>query len=182
MEVGRMVIDASDTARQVPGKTPGSWSLYGSGNGLGITARELLNAPESDKSLVRDFLRLAGKANIKDITGEDLANVKVYDPEHPLLKAMLDQWQHHVAIGLANLIHITGTMNVVIGGGPAKLLDFNALRQDVYDRLNFIPEIKDRLDIRPAQLEDKANQLGAMVHAAQTYKKPANTQTYSMFA
>lgn len=168
-EVGHIVIDQN--GREVgPPRTRGCWESYASGSGLNQTAKEILAQEQVKQSdSVRAFMTLAEKSDISQMTTYDL--IKAVKAQNPVALQIIDRWHDHIAAGLASVINVLGTTDVVVGGSMSQFVDYARLTERVKPRLIFPQEVKDTLTILPSNLGDDAALIGAGYFAEQQLAK-----------
>jgi glucokinase len=127
------------------------WEAFASGKGLQTTAERLVTAAsESDR---REFVeRYCDKSGA--ITTYAVVAAKK-DGNHLGLQ-VLDDWHHHIAVGLGSLINVIDPDMIVVGGGLAQFVDFGLLTERTRERT-----ISGTFQLMPAQLGNYAGIVGA---------------------
>lgn len=127
------------------------WEAFASGKGLQTTAERLVTAAsESDR---REFVeRYCDKTGA--ITTYAVVAAKK-DGNHLGLQ-VLDDWHHHIAVGLGSLINVIDPDMIVVGGGLAQFVDFNLLTERTRERT-----ISGTFQLAPAKLGNYAGIVGA---------------------
>lgn len=125
------------------------WEAYGSGRGLLMTGKEVLQgiSPEQTE-LARDIESLDTRKLITASRDGDII----------ALKAMR-VWHEHLTVGLVTLAHTFDPDCFVLSGGLSEFVDYDLLEELVADRC--LPTISKNLDIHKSELEGNAGIIGA---------------------
>ncbi|HXX88798.1 MAG TPA: ROK family protein [Acidimicrobiales bacterium] len=155
-EIGHMVVDPSGPL--CPCGKRGCWERYASGSGLGRLARDAAHAGRLDA-----VVRAAG-GDPEAVRGEHVtAAAAAGDPE---AGAVLDDLGWWLALGLANLAAVLDPAAFVLGGGLSEHLELvlgparRAFASLLVDR-----EYRPEIEIRPAELGERAGAIGAALAA-----------------
>jgi glucokinase len=124
------------------------WEAYASGTGYALNARELAaKVPLNERKgvLSGDIANLTTHALVEALKRNDPFAIKVHE-----------LWEDYLSIGMAALINIFEPDSVVLSGGMAKFVDYDALRRKVKERL-----VIAETEIIPAKFENCAGMIGA---------------------
>ncbi|MBX2861273.1 MAG: ROK family protein [Vampirovibrio sp.] len=104
------------------------WEAYASGSGLTLTVQQMLRAmPNAKQSRM-----MQGRDAIVDVTTYDL--VEAFREEDVLAQEIMKVWHRHCGEGIGSLINVLDPEMIVIGGGLAKFVDLDLLKQEVLAR------------------------------------------------
>lgn len=126
------------------------WEAYASGIGLKKTAELAVEA--ATENAQQDFMTRYAQNGIVDT----YAAIAAAKDNNPIGRQILDQWHHHIAIGLGSLINVMDPDIVVVGGGLAQFVDFDVLQQRTRERT-----MSSAFNLAPAQLGNYAGIVGA---------------------
>jgi len=140
------------------------WEAFASGRGLQTTAERLVTAaPESSR---REFL---AKYCTDDIV-TTYAVIAASRANNHLGLQIVDEWHHHISVGLGSLINVMDPDMIVVGGGLAKFVDFALLTERTRER-----SISNSFQLLPATLGNYAGIIGAACLALEHLKSNAKT-------
>src|SRR6185436_18001103 len=95
----------------------------GSGRGLLATAENMVTTASADQTeLKRD-----GKLTTQDV-------IDAADKGDPIAVRAMEQWHDHIVAGLVSLAHTLDPDCFIIGGGMAKFVNYDLLRELFADR------------------------------------------------
>lgn len=139
---------------------PGHWEAWGSGTGLGVLAREVVDRGDAPSVLA------AAGGDARAVSGEHVTQAAMAGADDAL--AIFDTYADYVAIGFAGLANILDPEAIVISGGLVNIGDvlLSRIRARFPQHLEgraYRPEIP----IVAAQLGDQAGVIGAAVLARQ---------------
>lgn len=156
-ESGHMVIEMSGSEHVTGSRGP--WEYYASGTGLARLARQVAADGEFTAAI-----ELAGAVGA--IRGEHVHSlVADGDPE---ALAVLDEFCSHVAVGVANLVHILDPEVVVISGGLVDIGDLLVRGIESWThRMVLGGDRRRRVQVVPAQLGSRASAIGAALLACE---------------
>lgn len=151
-EIGhfQVVADGPDCACGVPGH----WEAMASGTALGRLAREAV-----ERGSGAGMLALAGDDQLA-LTGEHLGQAALAGDEEAL--AVLAEFAHWVAVGLAALTNILDPAVIVIGGGLVDLGEtlLSPVRESFWRQVE-AADLRAPVEIVPATLGERAGAIGA---------------------
>lgn len=125
------------------------WEAYGSGRGLLMTGKEVLQGISPEQSeLARDIEALDTRKLITASRNDDI-----------IAKKAMKLWHEHLAVGLVTLAHTFDPNCFVLSGGLSEFVDYELLEELVADRS--LPTISKNLDIHKSELEGNAGIIGA---------------------
>lgn len=126
------------------------WEAFASGTGLQKTAALVVEAlPET---LQGEFLQ-------KYCTDDKVTTYSVisaWKEKHSIGTQIMDEWHHHIAVGLGSLINVMDPDVIVVGGGLAPFVNFELLMERTRER-----SISNVFKLVPAQLGNNAGIVGA---------------------
>ena len=156
-ESGHMIVEMSGGEHVTGARGP--WEYYASGTGLARLAREV--------AAKGDFASVIEKAgSVQAIRGEHVHSlVAAGDPE---ALAVLDDFCGHVAVGVANLVHVLDPEVVVISGGLVEIGEPLVRGVESWThRLVLGGAQRRRVQVVLAQLGSQASAIGAALLAAE---------------
>ena len=142
------------------------WEAFASGKGLQTTAER--NVSAASESLRQEFLETYCQDNI--IT--TYAVIAAKKAGHRIGIQVLDDWHHHIAVGLGSLINVMDPDMIVVGGGLAQFVDFDLLTERTRERT-----MSNAFRLVPAKLGNYAGIVGAACLASEnslTHKTAAS--------
>ncbi len=126
------------------------WEAYASGTGTRQTARNVL---EAASETVRNEFMVRYCPDGEVTTHAVVAALQDGDAT---AARIIDEWHHHIAIGLGSLINVMDPDIIVVGGGMAQFVNFALLQERTRER-----SISDAFQLVPAQLGNYAGIVGA---------------------
>jgi len=157
-EPGHMVVDPNGPP--CPCGKRGCWERFASGTGLGRLARDAAEGGRLDA-----VVELAG-GDPEAVRGEHVTVAARAGDAGAL--AVLGQFAHWIALGLANLVNVLDPAVIVIGGGLVEAADL--LLPEVQSRFAGLVMAGERRPVVPivaAELGERAGAIGAALLAAQ---------------
>lgn len=147
-EFGHMMIDPDGPP--CPCGKQGCWERYASGTGLARLARDAADARRLDRAGIDG----------SSVRGEDLEAWARQGDEQAL--ALIHEFAHWVAVGLANLTNTLDPERFVLGGGLASAADLylDEIRSELGSLL-YAAEHRPQPDVVPAELGEQAGAIGA---------------------
>jgi glucokinase len=140
------------------------WEAFASGRGLQTTAERLVTAaPESSR---REFLT---KFCTDDVV-TTYAVMAAAQVNNHLGAQIVDEWHHHIAVGLGSLINVMDPDRIVVGGGLAKFVNFDLLTERTRERT-----ISNAFQLVPARLGNYAGIIGAACLAMENVNSKEKT-------
>ncbi|HSA06540.1 MAG TPA: ROK family protein [Candidatus Gastranaerophilales bacterium] len=125
------------------------WEAYASGTGYAINAKEIAQKipPEKRQGILKNKVisELTTYDVIEGLKNNDFFSIKVHDV-----------WEEYLSMGFASLINIFEPESIVLSGGMAKAVNYEALNSKIKERI-VIAETK----LIPAQFENNAGIIGA---------------------
>jgi glucokinase len=126
------------------------WEAYASGTGLKKTA-EL--AVEAATETARNEFTEKYCENGEVTT---YAVIAAWKEDNHLGVKIMDEWHHHIAVGLGSLINVMDPDIIVVGGGLAQFVNFDLLLERTRER-----SISQGFNLVPAKLGNYAGIVGA---------------------
>jgi len=137
------------------------WEAFASGTGLNTTAELALES--ASESVRQEFLQ-AYSADGQALTYAVVAACK---DKNRLGQSIMDDWHHHVSVGVSSLINVLDPDAVVIGGGLAPFVNFDLLTERVRER-----SMSNNFQLLPAILGNHAGLVGAGYLALESLRIP----------
>jgi len=137
-EIGNMIVNPSPDAYHGPGLNKGALEGLASGTAIGRIGKERLNISNGAQGVFK--LAEQGDQQAQEI---------------------VDGAINYLAIGLANIVHTVNPEVIVIGGGVMKSKDLILKPLIEKTREYVYPSLKESIDIKPAELDQKAGLIGA---------------------
>jgi glucokinase len=154
-EVGHLMVDPHGPP--CPCGRRGCWERYASGSGLGRMGRDAAHAHRGR------LVELAG-GDSAAVRGEHVAQAAREGDAQAL--AVIDEFCHWVAVGLANLVNLLDPAVIVIGGGLVAMADLCLERiREAYPTIIYAPDHRPPPRIEVAQVGEDAGALGAALLA-----------------
>jgi glucokinase len=126
------------------------WEIYASGTGLKKTAELAVEAaPETARA---EFIRQFGDQG--DVTTYSV--IAACKEKNQIGLQIMDDWHHHIALGLGSLINVMDPDIIVVGGGLAQFVDFELLLERTRER-----SMTRDFNLVPARLGNYAGIAGA---------------------
>lgn len=127
--------------------------------------RGCLEQYASMTALVRAVTQYDQKYGPHCLTGHEIDGKEIFrlaEDGHPIVRHLIRQWIHHIACGIAGLVHIFNPAAVLIGGGVStqKELFIDPLRSEVLSMT--MENFKKDLVIDSAQAGNDAGIIGAV--------------------
>lgn len=126
------------------------WEAFASGTGLQKTAE--LAAAAATETARQEFLKQYCENNV--IT--TYAVIAAWKENNHIGVQIMDEWHHHIAVGLSSLINVMDPDIIVVGGGLAQFVNFDLLTERTEER-----SMSTAFKLAPAQLENYAGIVGA---------------------
>jgi glucokinase len=133
------------------------WEAYASGTGLQKTAE--LEVEAASETARAEFI----SQDCPDGRVTTYAVIDAWKKKHPIGMKIMDDWHHHIAIGLGSLINVMDPDIIVVGGGLAQFVDFKLLQERTQER-----SISRDFKLAPAKLGNYAGIVGAAYLALET--------------
>jgi glucokinase len=144
------------------------WEAFASGKGLQTTAER--NVAAASESLRQEFLETYCQDNV--IT--TYAVIAAKKAGHRIGIQVLDDWHHHIAVGLGSLINVMDPDMIVVGGGLAQFVDFELLTERTRERT-----MSSAFRLVPAKLGNYAGIVGAACLASDRHSQSAEDPSHS---
>lgn len=126
------------------------WEAFASGTGLKITAELAVEA--ASETARAEFL--AQYCTNNEVT--TYAVIDAWKGNNHIGQQIIDEWHHHIAVGLSSLINVMDPDMIVVGGGLAQFVDFDLLQERTRER-----SLSDAFKLVPAALGNHAGIVGA---------------------
>ncbi len=137
------------------------WEAFASGTGLQITAEQTVEAaPETAQQEFKAKYCENGKVTT-------YAVIAAWKDNNHIGQQIMDDWHHHIAVGLSSLINVMDPDMIVVGGGLAQFVDFQLLLERTRER-----SMSDAFQLVPAALGNHAGIVGAAYLALDSQPEP----------
>ncbi len=126
------------------------WEAFASGTGLQKTAELAVEA--ATETAQAEF-------KAKYCTNEEVttyAVIAAWKDGNPIGHQIMDEWHHHIAVGLGSLINVMDPDMIVVGGGLAQFVNFDLLLERTRER-----SMSAAFNLVPATLGNYAGIVGA---------------------
>lgn len=135
------------------------WEAFASGTGLQITAELAVDAaPETAR---QEFISKYCEGG----TVTTYAVIAAWKAGNHIGTQIMDEWHHHIAVGLSSLINVMDPDMIVVGGGLAQFVDFELLLERTRER-----SMSNAFKLVPAELGNHAGIVGAAYLAMESLK------------
>lgn len=135
------------------------WEAFASGNGLQTTAElTIAAAPETAQQEFKTQYCENGEITT-------YAVIAAWKDNNHIGVQIMDEWHHHIAVGLSSLINVMDPDMIVVGGGLAQFVDFDLLLERTKER-----SMNDTFKLVPAELGNHAGIVGAAYLAMESAK------------
>lgn len=126
------------------------WEAYASGTGLKRTA-ELTVEAATEKARAEFLQSYASSGEV-----DTYATIAAWRDGNRIGTQIMDEWHHHIALGLGSLINVMDPDIIVVGGGLAQFVNFELLLERTQERA-----ISNDFRLVPAELGNYAGIVGA---------------------
>ncbi len=126
------------------------WEAFASGRGLKATAEIAVEAAPATAQ--QEFL----KNFCKDDEVTTYAVIEALKQGNHIGTQIIDEWHHHIAVGLSSVINVMDPDKIVVGGGLAQFVNFELLAERTKER-----SMNDDFELLPAKLGNYAGIVGA---------------------
>jgi len=119
----------------------------------------------STGALVRRFTENASLLDMLGVPADEVNGKVIFEHlDAPAVRAAVDTWMDHIAVGITGLIHIFNPEIVLIGGGISREEErfIKPLREKILSRA--MPRFAEDLRVEAAQLGNNAGLLGACAY------------------
>jgi glucokinase len=139
------------------------WEAFASGTGLQKTAELAVEA--ATETAKAEFIAKYCPEGVVTT----YAVIAAWKDDNHIGQQVMDEWHHHIAVGLGSLINVMDPDMIVVGGGLAQFVNFDLLLERTRER-----SMSAAFNLVPATLGNYAGIVGAAYLAmeAQEVKKP----------